>query len=276
MTDRRDSECCSDSEDLFGDYDSILEDSSLLAKLDDAEKNERQQAVDRGNVRTAVIGNQTRAHIPTDAFYDQLGDEHFEELPASQLQFQEQVKEQAKRSRLQAGEQTSTPLQRSNRTVEAGLHTSTDDNAKKTSGLRRSMADQLKRTMLGNAAAPAGVSRTAVLKQAVVSEEINVAMQAMETISAETTDLGPFFGLPSRVKELMYKLRGIQKLYDWQETCLNLDCVQQRKNLIYSLPTSGGKTLVAEVLILRELLCRRKDCLFILPYISLVQEKCQI
>ncbi|CAK6983419.1 helicase POLQ-like [Scomber scombrus] len=281
MADIKAVEYCSDSEDLFGDYDSILEDSSLLAKLDDAEQNERQRdlqtnAVDQQQDFTSlrpskpsVYGVQRRSSedVLTDSILDGLGDEPFEDLPASQLEFQERVNENAKKSRLQDVDKTSTPFR------SADAKRDTEDKTKRQTKARRSVADQLKRTMLCNAAAPSELSRSVVLKEAVVSEEISVAMLAMETVSAQTTDLGPFFGLPTKVKDLIYNLRGIKSLYDWQETCLNLDCVHQRKNLIYSLPTSGGKTLVAEILILRELLCRKKDCLFILPYISLVQEK---
>ncbi|XP_050183262.1 helicase POLQ-like isoform X1 [Myiozetetes cayanensis] len=134
-----------------------------------------------------------------------------------------------------------------------------------------SLKDHLKSAMTGNAKAQTlQVSKTKQLKEAVLSEEIFVARKAIESSSV---DIGPFYGLPSKVKDLFRQLRGIETLYEWQHDCLMLESLQQRKNLIYSLPTSGGKTLVAEIMILQELLCRQKDVLMILPYVAIVQEK---
>ena len=86
---------------------------------------------------------------------------------------------------------------------------------------------------------------------------------------------GPFFGLSQRQKDFLLRLKGITSLYDWQEECLNLKSIADRRNLIYALPTSGGKTLVAEILMLREVILRKMNVIFVLPYVSIVQEKVQ-
>lgn len=187
-------------------------------KLDNAEENERrretQPAVHADAVAAPNFSNllQSKEEIVKDSILDILEDEPFEDLPPSQGQFQEQILEDLKRRRLQEGDKTSTP-KNINRSIEPGTEGNSGGKASRPPHSCRNIMDQLKRTMVFNAAAPSSLSRTIMLKEAVVSEEISVAMQAIETVSAETTDLGPFFGLPTKVKDLMHSQRGIKNLY---------------------------------------------------------------
>ncbi|XP_077272172.1 mutagen-sensitive 301 isoform X1 [Temnothorax americanus] len=90
----------------------------------------------------------------------------------------------------------------------------------------------------------------------------------------DSTNCSSFYGLPDTVKKLIHEVKGISELYHWQDECLKL-AIRTKKNLIYALPTSGGKTLVAEILMFREIICNKKNAIFILPYVALVQEKVQ-
>ncbi|XP_053421693.1 DNA polymerase theta [Nycticebus coucang] len=80
------------------------------------------------------------------------------------------------------------------------------------------------------------------------------------------------WGLPTAVLE-KYHSFGVKKMFQWQAECLLLGQVLEGKNLVYSAPTSAGKTLVAELLILKRVLEMRKKVLFILPFVSVAKEK---
>ena len=79
--------------------------------------------------------------------------------------------------------------------------------------------------------------------------------------------------LPTEVISL-YERLGITELYGWQAECLRTG-VLDGSHLIYAAPTSGGKTLIAEIIILKKVIQNRLrlKSLFVLPYVSLVEEK---
>jgi hypothetical protein len=103
-----------------------------------------------------------------------------------------------------------------------------------------------------------------------------------------------FYGLPALVQDLLKKFRNISCLYEWQDELMTImiekyqkaiKCLKEKgrdwkknvcTNLLYLSPTSGGKTLVAELLIFHTLLVRKRDCIFVMPFVSIVQEKVQM
>eukprot|EP01031_Cornospumella_fuschlensis_P043215 gene43215-52827_t len=79
-------------------------------------------------------------------------------------------------------------------------------------------------------------------------------------------------GIPNEIKQAYVNL-GIQNLYHWQAECLFSTNVLRGDNLVYCAPTSGGKTFIAELVLLKNVINRRRRAIFVLPYVSLVLEK---
>ena len=76
------------------------------------------------------------------------------------------------------------------------------------------------------------------------------------------------------VVQAAYARLGVRSVYAWQIECLEQPGVfAGTSHLVYSAPTSSGKSLVAEILALRTLLQARKRVLLVLPFVSLVLEK---
>ncbi|KAJ4163210.1 hypothetical protein LMH87_004953 [Akanthomyces muscarius] len=68
---------------------------------------------------------------------------------------------------------------------------------------------------------------------------------------------------------------GINHIYPWQRNCLKgPGLLSGERNLVYCAPTGGGKSLVADLLMLKRILEQRESkALLVLPYVALVQEK---
>lgn len=91
------------------------------------------------------------------------------------------------------------------------------------------------------------------------------------TSQTSIIDICQLLGLPQEIAK-SYNASGVFFLYDWQMECLNSGVLLD-KNLVYCAPTSGGKTLIAELIILKTVFQLRRRAIFIMPYVSLVSEK---
>ncbi|VDI52041.1 DNA polymerase theta, partial [Mytilus galloprovincialis] len=80
------------------------------------------------------------------------------------------------------------------------------------------------------------------------------------------------WGLPEPVLN-QYHSKGITAMFEWQAECLCKGNTLAGGNLVYSAPTSAGKTMVAELLVLKRVMETKKKAIFILPFVSVAREK---
>ncbi|KAA8895247.1 P-loop containing nucleoside triphosphate hydrolase protein [Sphaerosporella brunnea] len=81
------------------------------------------------------------------------------------------------------------------------------------------------------------------------------------------------WGLPQEVLR-GFRDCGIEEMYPWQSECLSLPGVLEGlRNIVYTAPTSAGKSLVSDVLMIKKVVGERKKAMVVVPYVSIVQEK---
>jgi len=82
--------------------------------------------------------------------------------------------------------------------------------------------------------------------------------------SSSSSSSSSWWGLPPSISDVL-AARGIPGLYAWQRECLNHPNSLHGRSLLYSLPTSGGKTLVAEISLLKCVVVSKKSAIMIVP-----------
>ena len=104
-----------------------------------------------------------------------------------------------------------------------------------------------------------------------LDDEPSIAPRLMRV--EKRRDLG-FWGVPDIAREVL-QAKGVRELYEWQTDCLSLPGVLDgSSNLLYSAPTSGGKSLVADVLLMRRFRERPGSiAMVVLPFVALCEER---
>lgn len=84
----------------------------------------------------------------------------------------------------------------------------------------------------------------------------------------------PKYGLPAALINNFQSL-GVKTIYAWQASCLLArGLLSGERHLVYTAPTGGGKSLVADVLLLKRIIENpTRKAILVLPYVALVQEK---
>ncbi|KAL9014136.1 MAG: hypothetical protein Q9173_001192, partial [Seirophora scorigena] len=106
------------------------------------------------------------------------------------------------------------------------------------------------------------------------SDNVHGVSQPSSSLSPLLTLSHPRYGLPDALVKNFASM-GIQSIYPWQSSCLlGRGLLTGEKNLVYTAPTGGGKSLVADILMLKRVLgSSHAKAILVLPYVALVQEK---
>jgi len=121
-------------------------------------------------------------------------------------------------------------------------------------------------------------SQCTFYSEVVLNQSRNVAApeainQSLKIDATKNLLLMSSWNLPQTVVN-EYRKKNVCEMFEWQCECLqNPKVLFEGANLVYSAPTSAGKTLVSEILMIKNIVERKKKVLFILPFVSVVREK---